>query len=500
MTAESLHSHLDHEFEMIGRNGKLCALAPWRLRARAGSVRAGQCGAVKTSAPDPPEASAGHASAVERRGAYGWFIAGVGSWFASWGMQGVLFSWLLVGELKAEAELVGTAQMCQMLPALLLLLVAGATADRHDRRKLLMALHTTGAAITAAMAVLVGAGLLSFGALVTYAICMGAVGAFVWPARDSLLSEVARGDLMQAVTGMTMTQFGLQAVGALIAGSARWMGSAPALGMQAAVLLLGVLPLSMLPARPGSRSGVRPAEGARATAHPAPPELAPGSPAWVGEKEQLGDGPRRRGGGGPGQTWREIVEGLREVWRSPRLRSPVLLVIANGVFFIGPFFVVFPLLVRDFYGGDAANLSLVYMSFPIGTITGSLVLLLRHGIRRKGRALLIALMGGSICLAAVALGLPFWGFVLLVFAWGLCGSVFFNTSRTLVQQAAPATHRARVLSVYGLGVMGTGPIGALLSGLLATIAGSLGACALAGMAMLIVVLVAWVFTGIRRLE
>jgi len=30
-----------------------------------------------------------------------WFIAGLASWFGSWGMQSVLFSWLVVGELHA---------------------------------------------------------------------------------------------------------------------------------------------------------------------------------------------------------------------------------------------------------------------------------------------------------------------------------------------------------------------------------------------------------------
>src|SRR6476620_10448029 len=73
-------------------------------------------------------------------GAYGWFITGVATWFAAMGMQGVLFSWLVVGVLHAPAEWVGITQSTMMLPSVLLLFLGGAVADRRDRRNLLIGL------------------------------------------------------------------------------------------------------------------------------------------------------------------------------------------------------------------------------------------------------------------------------------------------------------------------------------------------------------------------
>ena len=70
--------------------------------------------------------------------AYRQFTLGTGLWFGGWGMLQVLFSWLVVGELRAREELVGVAQLALVLPALLFLLLGGAVADRLDRRRLLV--------------------------------------------------------------------------------------------------------------------------------------------------------------------------------------------------------------------------------------------------------------------------------------------------------------------------------------------------------------------------
>src|SRR5215510_6409896 len=178
--------------------------------------------------------------------AYGWFIAGVGSWFTAVGMQSVLFSWLVVGVLHAQAEWVGITQSAMMLPALLLILLGGAVADQHDRRTLLIVLHLIATLLSASLVTAVASGKLSLSILLVYALSMGSVQAFVMPARDALLSEVAGPNLMRAVTGLTLTQWGTQALGALIAGTARWMGTVPALCLYAILLFSGVPPLSKL--------------------------------------------------------------------------------------------------------------------------------------------------------------------------------------------------------------------------------------------------------------
>ncbi len=402
--------------------------------------------------------------ATPAAGSYRWFAAGVASWSAAWGAQSVLFAWLVVGVLEADPSRVGTAQMATMLPSLLLLLLGGAAADRSDCRSLLLRLHGMAAALAAGLLLAVLAGALSYPLLIGYGLAVGAVNAFVFPARDSLLSDVAGSDLMRAVAGLTLAQWGSQAVGNLAGSAASLIGTSPALAIPALLFLLGVPALRRLPA------ALPPPQG-----HEAEPMA-------------------------PRDTLREIREGLRIVAGSRVMRSVLLLVFAVGILFIGPFMVVLPILVRDVYGGGVGELGILSMTFPVGTIIGSIALLWRGGIRRKGRAQLIALAAGSAALFAISLGLPLAGTLVAICAWGISASIFMSAGRTLYQEAAPPTHRGRVLSVYTLGFMGSGPMGALLSGFLVQQLGVLAACATSAAAMLVVVLLATLGTQISRLR
>jgi len=364
-----------------------------------------------------------HAEQQQHR-AFAWYSAGVGTWFGAWGMQQVLFSWIVVGELEASSEWVGIAQTSTMLPALFFLLAGGVLADRVDPRRMLIVLHLLAALPAFALATGSAMGALTLPGIIAYGLTIGTIQAFVMPARDTLLSRVAGPDMMRAVTTMTAAQFSAQAFGTLLAGAARWTGSATMLAIQGLVVASGsfftrgIPPIEPRPAASARRAGLH-----------------------------------------------DLADGLTQVVRTPNLRIPVSMVISVGVLFIGPFVVVFPLLVRDYYHGGVASLSLILMLFPAGTILGSFVLRYR-GIARKGRAALMALCAGALTQATIGLGVPFWGMVILTFLWGLAGSVFINCSRTLYQEAAPMEQRGRVLAVYQLGFIGGAPIGATLSGFL----------------------------------
>jgi MFS family permease len=392
-------------------------------------------------------------------GAFSWYAAAAGSWFAGWGMNSALFAWLVAGELRAGDAWVGVAQSSTLWPALALLLLGGAIADRVDPRRLLVVLHVAAAAPVAALAAGVGAGLLSFPALVAYGLCLGTVSAFAMPARDALLSRVAGPDLMRSVTVVTAIQFGAQALGAAFAANARWMGSATALLVQGAVLLAGSAAAHRLPPAP-------------------PPSGAPRAPS----------------------AWHDVASGLAVVRRTPRLRGTMRLVIAVGLLFIGPFLALFPGLVVQRYEGGVGRLALVSMCFPLGTIAGSLALRARGGVRRKGRAALGSLVCGALALGSVGLGLPFPGMVAATVVWGIAGAVFITCSRTLYQAAAPDEQLGRVLAVYQLGFIGTAPIGSLAAGFASTLLGPLPTLRLCSLAMLAVVAFVALRTDTARAE
>lgn len=401
---------------------------------------------TKHQTPIGPDSSADTSSALEDRRdgdgvGYRWFTANVGSWFGAFGMQGVLFSWILVGELEAESQWVGTVQTAAMLPSLFLLLVGGAIADRFDPRRLLIAIHLLAALPVLALSYAAASDILSIPLVIGFALTMGTITPFANPARDALLARVAGRNLMGAVSGMTAVQFTCQALGAFVAGLARIIGSPTALVIHAFVLASGAIFAALTP--------------------------KPHQPTTLEAATDRAEVEVERRTKPPSPTLRETLAGMREglaiVARTQELRGSLLALFAVGLFFIGPFTVVLPLMIRDVYGGGVDQLALAMMLFPLGTISGSLVLR-RFGLRRKGRSMLIALGCAAALQCSLGSGLPFWGFALATYGWGISGAIFINGSRTIFQEHAPPAYRGRVLAVYQLGFTGGGPFGAFASG------------------------------------
>jgi MFS family permease len=355
-------------------------------------------------------------------------MLGVGSWFGSFGLHNVLFSTLLVVELQETALRVGAAQSAIMVPAVVLMLLGGMVADHGNRRRLLIGLHAAASGLAVLLALALAAGWLSYPLLLAYAVGMGVLQAFVNPARDALLSDVAGPDLAQPVALMNLTQWGSQAAGALIAGASRLFGAGPFFFLQAAVLAVGSLAF-----------------------------------AGVGRRES----PPRAS-----LSLRQLTGGIREVVRTPDLLATWILACGVGVLLMGPFMVIFPLMVRDVYLRGAAEIAFVSTAFPLGTISGSFVVMRRGGVRNLMRSQWYALSTASVFLLTISFGLPFWGVLVGVYLWGCAGSVFMIAGRTLFQQRASQANRGRVLASYTMGLMGSaGLVGAPLS---ATLAGALG--------------------------
>jgi MFS family permease len=386
---------------------------------------------------------------------YGWYLATAASWFLGVGLQQVMMPWLVVGELRESARWAGAVQMATMLPSVFLLLPGGAIADRRDPRALLTGLHLLAALPALALCLAIAEGRLSIVIMLLAATAIGVLNALSNPARDTLLSDVAGRDVARAVTGLTIAQFASQGLGMAAAGSARWLGTAPVLAAQAALVALGAVLVRGTPAR--ERGRLR--------------HAAPG----------------------------EYLAGLRFVLGSP-LRSVLVLTCGIGFLFSASYNVALPVLVREVYGGDVSDVSIVMLTFPLGTIVGSFVLLSRGGIRRKGRALLLSLAVAAAGVSACGAGLPFPFVVGAGLIWGLAGAVFLNMGRTLFQERAPEAERARVLAVNHLGFMVSGPLGALLSGLVAGELGPRAALVAFGAGMLALLGLVTLASDVARME
>ena len=353
-----------------------------------------------------------------------WYLVSTAALLVPGGIQMVLYPWLIAVYLGESAERVGIAQMAGMLPGLVLTLVGGVVGDRVDQVRLLRNAHLLAAIPALGLALLIGSGSISYGLILSYAVIGGIIGSIAQPARDALLSRVAGDDIQRTVTMVIGLQFGIQIIGFGFGGLADRLGPVPLLMVQAVLIALGAAAVTRmrLPARP-----VRHTEG---------------------------------------HALRQIADAVRYTLSSPRIRPAVALYCAVGLFFAGTYMVWLPLMVRDFYHGSAWGISLAFASNMAGTVVTTGFLVWRGGIRRQGRALILASLLSALVLLVVSRGLPYPLFFVGIFVWGVCGGVSMTMSRTIVQEASPPEYLARVMSVFSLGLMGGMPLGSLMMGYL----------------------------------
>ena len=154
----------------------------------AASHRAGAGGRLRGLAR---RALSGHIVPPAETREFRWYLGGVASWFTSFGIQIIVFPWLVAVVLKEPAQRVGIAQMVMMAPAIVFMLLGGAVADRADCRRLLLRYHLLAALPPLVLAGVVAAGALGYPALLAYGFAMGTLGAFVMP--GARLAPDARG-------------------------------------------------------------------------------------------------------------------------------------------------------------------------------------------------------------------------------------------------------------------------------------------------------------------
>jgi predicted MFS family arabinose efflux permease len=165
---------------------------------------------------------------------------------------------------------------------------------------------------------------------------------------------------------------------------------------------------------------------------------------------------------------RDVRDGLAHAFGNP-IMSPMLISAAYvGVFMVGAFQVLFPLLIRDAYGGDAqmqaGRLGALLASFWGASFVSAVLLSRLKPLKRPGRALIASHVVSAAALATCAVHKPFLWLMAIVVVWGLAAGIAISMSRTIVQSAAGERYLGRVLAVYSMGFMGGAPIGSTMVG------------------------------------
>lgn len=356
------------------------------------------------------------------------YLGGQASWFICLGIQFVIFPFLVTQVLHEPAARVGIAQMSLMIPSLLFMLLGGTVADHGDARRILIRVHLFATVPPLVLAAVFLTDNLTYTSLIVYALVMGTLGAFAIPARDSALTRVAGTNIQQAVTMAMGVQMGSQLVGMLFAALASITGTPALLIFQAIVMLAGFW--------------------ASARLEPLPPtNTASAANRFV-----------------------QIADGIRSAAATPIVATVIALNFAVGLFYVGSFLVVLPLMLRDVYQSTPAeftrDFAVINICFWGGTIIANLALFRVGHIRHRGRVMMASLTSGLIILALFHFHMPFWLLCLLILWWGIGAGTTMTMGRTIVQVAASESHRARVLAAYQLGFSGGAPLGSLMMGIL----------------------------------
>ena len=371
----------------------------------------------------------------------GAFVSNIGTW-----METVAVG-VYVTQTTGQAGWTGTIAALTYVPTVLLGPIAGALADRFDRRRYLVSIALLQTVLAAALALLAVTDRLSIPLVATIVLLEGAAFASYMPASQAMIPDlVASEDLLGAMT-LGGAQYNLgRVIGPALAGLVIAAGGlAWAFWFNTASFGAVLLALALITVPP----------------------------------------PRHRGEAVM-RVWRTIGEGVAAARRDAGIRTALLLLLAT-TFLVSPFIGLVPAVAIKVFDKGAAGTSALVTAQGIGAVCAALTagpLAARVGRRRLLVAALLAV--GPL---AAAYGLAP-SFPLAVAAIGVLGFCYLNVLSgvtTVCQVRSPRVLRARTASLAMLGIGGGHSLGLVMQGWLGDRVGLPLVTAVTGLALLTIV-------------
>jgi DHA3 family macrolide efflux protein-like MFS transporter len=345
-----------------------------------------------------------------------------------------------------------------MLPTIVAAPIAGAWADRHDRRRTMLVMNVAAGILSSVLVVLLGSGGLEVPLLIAFLSVYGLCGAFHTASFETSYTMLVSREQLPRASGMMQASMALSTV------------FSPSL----AALLIG------LPALARGSSAPALSQGALA-------RLSDGTALAVGTDAATFfaaafallllriPSPMRldlEGGGASKTLWHDMREGAMFVWH----RRPMLWLIGTFAmvnFILGPITVLQPLIVKFNLAPDwqarhftfASALALLATVHGVGGLAGAISISAWGGLKRRrvlgvlvpmaGAGLLIVSYGLSVTLAMSAVALFFMGTL-----WPVTNA----HSQAIWLEITPPEIQGRVLAVRRLIGQITFPLGTAIAG------------------------------------
>jgi MFS family permease len=359
---------------------------------------------------------------------------------------------VLVYDLSGSPLLTASVAALEALPYLLFGLVAGALADRWDRRRVMVVTDLVSGATMATLPLAYAFDMLTVPHVMVVAFVGPALFVF-FDAADfgALPAIVGKARIAAANSAMWSTGTVVEIAVPAAAGAALALVAAPWLLIADAVSFLGSALLILSVTRPMSI------------------EDRPSAPLR------------------PRLLAADVAEGLRWLWRHPSVRSMTFIgttqAVAGGAF-VGQM-VVWADKELDVRAGDP-RLGTVFAAWSVGSLAATLVMPRLAARLGAARVALLALPVSAALAVAVALAPVWWLATLLVAAWGAAYILVVVNAITYRQQVTPDHLMSRVNTTGRMLSFGLGwPVGAVLGGVVSQAAGPVagllsGAVVLAG--------------------
>jgi MFS family permease len=366
---------------------------------------------------------------ILRHGPFGRYAAGetvsmTGTW-----MQTMAQSWVMTA-LTHRALWLAMVNVAGSVPMLGLTMLGGAMADRHDKRKIIIATQIVQIILAAAVGWLVMTGRIQIWHILCAAVLLGISASFEMPATAALVPELVGREHISAAIAIDRSIFhGTRLIGPALAGFCiGFWGTSSAFYANALSFLALIAAVASIDAR------------VKGTA----------------EEEN------------------ERKSGMKAGWdfvRADRPTMAMLALMACASLCIFPFMaVMMPLYARQNLGLDAQFTGLLMATSGIGSLTGSLGLL---SVARRHRVAWMSVAAADIVLSlcGLACARAFWQAAPALITLAMGTSMNFGLANTTVQERAPGPLRGRVSALAMLSFVGVMPVAAVATGELADLAG-----------------------------
>jgi MFS family permease len=357
-------------------------------------------------------------------------VSNIGGWMQIFAL-GILV--VQIAEREGAPELapfyLGLMGLARAVPGLALTLLAGAVADRVDRRRLLLVTQSTMALNAVVLGVVVFAGGANIPIVLIGSAIQSAAFAFDNPARQSMVPRLVPLPVLPSAIGMQSAVFnGASIIGPLLAGLLFVPIGIPGLLAVNALSFVAII-------------------GALFFMQPLPP-LAARTASLLGS----------------------VADGARYVRKNPTL---VWILVVSGTIFstVGPMGQLLPAVAGESLYNGVSWLSLLLTALGLGAFSGALFVMNVARFRRLGRLFIVgAVVNGA---ALVAFAMTSQPVVSLVVAYviGLSGTLMAGMGNNILQATTSDAYRGRVMSVWGLLFIGIMPVGQLALGVLGSLLG-----------------------------